>query len=203
MVPQFVGLTDQTRENPAGGFGEAVNVVVDPGPTVAESGSTVIFRARGAGFETVFSTGEPFPQLVRNAIANASPSRIAKASLPSFPFGVISAKSSDIGVSHQDTNRVRISEWTPSAGIWNAKIRCLHFYFGTPSQDVLFRKRLLRKEMLRSQCSLCSPARRTLPPTPQRHVKSLALLWRSSFCGVRNRGVQLGQRRLPELLLSS
>ena len=101
-VPPLIGLTDQTRENPDGGFGEAVNVVVDPGATVAEGGVTVIFRGRGGGFEAAFWTCEPFPlpQLVSNVIANASPSRIAKSSFPLFPFGAMSAKSNNIGVSH-------------------------------------------------------------------------------------------------------
>src|SRR5262249_28265817 len=95
-------------------------------------------------------------------IENPSPSRIAKAMLPSFPFGAISVKSRDIGVPHRDTNCVKINEWIPSAGIWNAKIRQWLIYFDVSLQRVLSRKRLLRKEMLHSPLPLCRGGRRTL-----------------------------------------
>ena len=102
MVPPLVGLTDQTRTNPGGGLGEALKVVVEPGATLAEAGSTVSFRATGIGFGDAFSTCEPFPQLVRIEIANASPNRIATAGLPSFTRGIIPAKDSDIWVPRHD-----------------------------------------------------------------------------------------------------
>jgi hypothetical protein len=72
MVPAVAGLTDQTTENPCGGLGEALNVVVDPAATVIEEGSTVSETGRGLGFGKPFSVAEPLPQSARPATTRVS-----------------------------------------------------------------------------------------------------------------------------------
>jgi len=72
MLPPLVGLTDQTKEKPFGGLGEAENVVVEFTGTVTGEGLTVSLRGRGFGFGNPFSKLEPLPQLVRVGVAKGS-----------------------------------------------------------------------------------------------------------------------------------
>ena len=72
MFPPLVGLTDQTKEKPFGGLGEAENVVVEFTGTVTGEGLTVSLRGRGFGFGNPFSKREPLPQLVRVGMPKSS-----------------------------------------------------------------------------------------------------------------------------------
>ena len=65
IVPTELGLTDHTTENPCGGLGDAVNVVLVPASSVIEDGLTANETGIGGGFEKPFSECEPLPQFVK------------------------------------------------------------------------------------------------------------------------------------------
>lgn len=89
--PAVAGLTDQTTENPGGGLGEAVNVVVDPAPTVTGEGSTVRVTGRGLGFGKPFSVAEPLPQSASPAMTTVSAKATKMRRALSFVFERASA----------------------------------------------------------------------------------------------------------------
>jgi hypothetical protein len=87
IVPPLLGFTDQTRENPGGGLGEAVKVVVEPMATAIGAGITASLRGRGVGFGKPFSVLEPVPQPVRPRIMTKTNARaVRRSSIPSFAF---------------------------------------------------------------------------------------------------------------------
>ena len=86
MVPALAGLTDQTTENPGGGLGEVLNVVIDPGATVTSEGSTVRETGRGLGFGKPFSEAEPLPQPTSPDMTTASTNTITTTNTLAFGF---------------------------------------------------------------------------------------------------------------------
>jgi hypothetical protein len=84
MVPAVAGLTDQTTENPCGGLGEALNVVVDPAATVTEEGLTASLTGKGLGFGKPFSEAAPPPHAILPGRTKASPMEMTTRSLLGF-----------------------------------------------------------------------------------------------------------------------